>query len=213
MLLPARINRGIAALAVALVPLSVSAQSAAPADSSPFRAGQWGAEFGLGNFSSAGLLRFRSATTAWLGSVSGLVERSSASGDLLRPREQTQFDLSLGHRWYRPATASIWQYATVGALVGYGTTEVTTRFVVVGQPINELGQARSERIAGGAFADIGAQWLVTPQLALGASWQAQATVGRLTEPDSRPGTGGTEQTSTVLGLSLGRVAIRGTLYF
>jgi hypothetical protein len=213
MLTPIRRSLGITAIALAICPLALSAQSPATADSAPFRAGQWGAEFGLGNFASAGVLRFRSPTTAWFGSVTGQVERNSATSDLLRPREQTLVDLSLGHRWYRPATPNIWQYATVGALVGYSTTEVTTRFVVVGQPVNVLSQATSERLAGGAFLELGAQWLVTSHLALGAGWQAQATVGRQTESDLRPGTEAVEQATTAVGLSLGRVAIRGTLYF
>jgi len=209
---PARIGRGIAVLAVALCPLAVTAQPAASADSSQFRAGQWGAEFGLGNFASAGVLRFRSPTRAWFGSVSGLVQRSS-SNDRLRPRDQSQFDLSLGHRWYRPATPRIWQFATVGALLGYSTTEITIASSVAGQPMTVVNRLTTERVAGGAFADLGAQWLVTPHLALGASWQAQATVGRQTEDGAVPINTFTDATGTTLGLSLGRVAIRGTLYF
>lgn len=206
------ISRAIALLAVALVPLSVTAQPTASADSTPFRAGQWGAEFGLGNFASAGVLRFRSPTKAWFGSASGLVQRST-SDEFLRPREQTQFDLSLGHRWYRPVTPRIWQFATVGALVGYGTTELITTVSMVGQPMTAVNRLTTERVTGGAFADLGAQWLVTPQLALGASWQAQATVGRQTEDGAVPRNVITDATGTTLGLSLGRVAVRGTLYF
>lgn len=102
---------------------------------------------------------------------------------------------------------------TVGALVGYSTTEFSTTVSVVGQPGTVTNRLTTKRVAGGAFADVGAQWLVAPQLALGASWQAQATVGRQTENRAVPSNVITDATGTLLALSLGRVAIRGTLYF
>src|SRR5437773_10883079 len=54
------------ALVLALLPQWLSAQES-PADTSAFRAGQWGVQFGAGfGLANVGILRFTSPRSAWM---------------------------------------------------------------------------------------------------------------------------------------------------
>ncbi len=68
----------------------------------------------------------------------------------------------------------------------------------------------------GAFAEVGAQWLITSNLGLGATWSANVQAGRANlERLSATGFGGPERTRTAvntLSATLGASAIRGTMY-
>ncbi len=196
------------AAALACVVLPSVALQAQTADSTTFRAGQWGAEFAMGGFSSLGVLRFSTPRRAWIGAVTGRLENVERESDPSSPPfppfgfafERSGIDLSLGHRWYRDIAPRVQQHVTLGALIsGARQNRVAPRQADVSE--NSVG--------GGAFADLGAIWMVTQKLSLGAAWNAQLVLGRTTTnglPEQR-------QTTTSTTLSLGQVTIRGALYF
>jgi hypothetical protein len=172
-------------------------------DTTPFRGGQWGVEFTAGGFNSLGLLRFATPTRAWFGELQGRLETSNSELDgsdqpQTDERDAMTLNLQLGNRWYRPLGPEVLQYFTAGAIVG--TTRDERR---LGN--NELTD-RSTRF--GAFADVGAQWMITRNLSLGASYALTATVARTT---GEQGTVQRTQNTTLIGL--GPVSIRGVLYF
>lgn len=198
----------------ALATSSAGAQSAAasPSDSLPFRAGQWGAEFGLGSYTSVGFLRFRSPSRAWVGTVAGDYTRQSPDGDV-PDRTSSRFDLTAGHRWFRAVLPDVSQFVSLGGVVGLQRFETglpSSGFPDQGPILTT--SSRSSAFAG-LVADVGAQWMVTPSLALGAKWGAQAVVGRERERLSSGSSASTELTGTSLSLFVGRIAILGTLYF
>ncbi|MCU0615990.1 MAG: hypothetical protein MUD17_02735 [Gemmatimonadaceae bacterium] len=193
----------------AIAPLSAqSASGAAASDTLPFRAGQWGVEFNLGSFSSVGVLRFRAPNRAWVGSVGAEYSRTP-SASLLSNRKSSRVDLSLGHRWFRPVRPNVSQFLSVGAVVGWRQVEpATLTSVVPGE--TTFTTPRTASLVGGLSADVGAQWMVTSSLSLGAQWRAQALVSR-----DRERVSGTapERTGTSIGLSVGRIGVLGSLYF
>ena len=183
----------------------------AAVDTLPFRAGQWGVEFSLGSFSSVGLLRFRSPERAWVGSVGGSYVRSPASPPLSE-RTNTQVDVQLGHRWLRPVRTNVSQFLTVGPVFGWRSLDTPL------PPQSPPGQTTialpsTSSLFGGISADVGAQWMVTSSLSLGARWQTQAVVGRDRERTRTASGNGNEQTGTSVNVLLGRVGVLGTLYF
>jgi hypothetical protein len=196
-------------------PVTARSQSAAPSDSSalPFRAGQWGAEFALGSYSSAGFVRFREPNRAWVGTIGGQYQRSSR-GDLAGDRTFTRLDLTVGHRWFRPMLPAVSQFVSIGAVAGWQRTEIPTPFTLLPDQTTGTVSFRNSSLLAGVVADVGAQWMVIPSLSLGAKWGAQVLLGRDSEQADRAnGTAGPKQTGTSASLLLGRIAVLGTLYF
>ncbi len=191
---------GSATLAVSFAS-SVNPLRAQSSDSTTFRAGQWGAEFALGGYNSLGVMRFSSPTRAWIGALSG--QFRSIDDDSNPPQAggvtgSSAMNVQLGHRFYRPATTHVMQHLTVGALAGVTRTKVE----------RESGPDTNINSVAGLFADLGALWMVTRSLSLGAAWTLSATVTR-----TENNTNFFEQDRTVTNVSFGQVSIRGALYF
>lgn len=153
-----------------LLPMALPAQAT---DSLPFRAGQWGAEFSASHgFGGIGLMRFSSPGRAWFFNVQA---GYTASGSDEEPPLSTQFGESdsqggsasvrLGHRWFRPAGARVVQQLTLGIDVGGAHS---SRDAAV-DSLRAFDLVQGNRSLG-AFAEVGAAWMVTPKLALGAAY-------------------------------------------
>ena len=75
----------------------------------------------------------------------------------------------------------------------------------------------SVEFSASVFAEVGAQWLISPNLWLGATWSANLQAGRaVIERFSASGIGEPERAQTgvnTLNATLGALAIRGTVYF
>jgi hypothetical protein len=132
-------------------------QPAATDDSLPFRRGQWGAEFGIDDGTvGIGVLRFRSPRKAWLidGAVSAAWSdaESSFSGD--DSRTSVFVRVRTGPRSYRVITAGSAGYLGMGLSAGYGWAATTGN--------------RYRSWDAGAFSELGAIYLVTRRLSLGA---------------------------------------------
>ncbi len=195
--------RVAAVLLILGAPLGLAAQST---DSLPFRAGQWGAEFSASqSFGSAGLLRFRSNRSAWLLDVSASIRSGTRTGNLTTT-DRSSVDLRVGPRWYRPIGARLLQFASVGPSVSYLSEESNAGSV---QQVYQLDQHST---AFGLFGELGAAWLVTPQLSLGAAWQARAGYARVTTDQSVQGFDGHGKASQTFA-DLGTVTLRVSLYF
>lgn len=200
---------GLIALGSCL-PLSTARAQAPASDSIGFRAGQWGAEFSLGNGSlnttGAGVLRFQSARRALVLDMSANVYSQSAGEG--SSEDQSAIRVGLGTRWYRPVTRNVLQSLTLGVLVSRDSRELKRS-----DPL--AVDTRYTSTQGGAFAELGGSWLVTPQLSLGAAWQGNVRYGRgtqrvvsvvstLDEPGGR---------TNALSASVGTLVLRAGVYF
>ncbi len=106
--------------------------------------------------------------------------------------------LQIGSRWYRPLLQNMVQHVTVGALV-------------IDSRVERQRTANSEVERGngvGVFSDVGAQWMVTRNLSLGASYGFSATYGKSTYT-----AGSDERAVTNTNIVLGPATIRAALYF
>lgn len=194
----------IVVVLVAVLPLDVDAQAT---DSLPFRAGQWGAEFSAtGSFGSVGLLRFRSNRSAWLIDVGGNV-RSGTQSDYVTSTDRSSVDLRVGPRWYRPIGPRLMQFATVGPTIGYSYEKSSGG--LAGQEI----MLTQHSFGAGIFGELGAAWLVTPQLALGAAWQARAGYSRVTTDHSQEPNFQADGKASQLFADFGSATLRVSLHF
>jgi hypothetical protein len=194
-----------------VLPWQLSAQSAASEgtarDSLPFRPGQWGAEFAVQDFVSwASALRFHAPRQAWVATLSGNFARTEADR---RDERIVRAELGLGHRWYRSSREAIAPFVGIGVGAALVDDRLEIQVGSAGSPPAVVG---NERLFGIVYGEVGAQWLVTPRLALGAGWQVQASLARnrvervsASPPSDPPGTS--------LGLRAQPMALRGTLYF
>lgn len=194
----------IAVTLVAVLPLDIAAQAT---DSLPFRAGQWGAEFSVtGSFASAGLLRFSSKRGAWLldaGASIGKEDRSNDSYD----SDFSAVRLRIGRRWYRSLGSRVLQYASLGPAVSYDRANYAT-------PANPSANYDGDASvwSAGVFGELGAGWLVTPQLSLGAVWGGSASYTRRTAEVTVLQTPQTQKI-TWWNAQVGSVALKVSLYF
>lgn len=153
------------ALAVALaLPVALDAQL-----TTPFRAGQWGAEFEASDdFESIGLVRFFSASTA----LAFNVEFSSGSqevDDSEAENSANAIGVSLGYRMYRPLVSNVAGHLTLGGLFQRISTSNTT---AGGVETENTGRGY------GAFGEIGASYFITPNVSLGAAYGIQYLLTR-----------------------------------
>lgn len=197
-------------LIAAAITLSSAPLHAQVPDSTPFRAGQWGAEFTVSG-NALGILRFASPTTAWIGQVQVSLESTDTDNDSpppepgfpFSPAVQTfdarEIEARFGKRWYRPLVADVLQHFTFGALASTDRQE---------QQVDENPSRVQATNSVGLFADFGAQWMVTKNLSLGAQFGLSAGVAR-----SNVEEGSNELTVTNTAFALGPVGIRAALYF
>lgn len=206
----------LTAFALAMVASPLAAQQA---DTLPFRRGQWGAEFAVANFAGIGALRFTSPRSAWLLDVQGRIRRESGDTDdpttvnVVSDSEYAQ--LRLGWRRYGVLAPRVVRHAGVGVLASRGANRQQVGAFAVSLPfVPRLEKSASTSL--GAFAELGAQWMITPKLSLGASYMASIS-GEWTSVESTLFTtqGGTRSTRSVDGYTaaLGPLAIRAAVYF
>lgn len=194
------------ALSLAIVAARpIAAQST---DSLPFRARQWGAEFSASSgFGSAGLLRFHTSRRALLLDAGGTITRQSKS-DAARADNSAAARLRIGERFYRPVARRVVQFATVG--VGASHDDATTSVPTF---TGTMGEQTQRQWATGVFGGVGAAWMVTPALSLGATYEAELNyVSSTTEVRRIAGDDLNAKQHSVVA-HVGDVALRVTLFF
>jgi hypothetical protein len=137
-------------------------------DTTPFHRSQWGVDFQIGGgFASAGAIHFTSSTRALAFDITGQYRYSSATETTAGSAhgDAVNTTVSLGSRSYHAMGAHVVRWTTLGLSVLYSYQQSTQDSVT----------AKDEGVGGGVFANLGATWLVTPHLGLGAQWQANAT--------------------------------------
>jgi hypothetical protein len=149
-------------------PSRTGSAASAAADSLPFRAGQWGAEFAVDNgMVGLGALRFRSPRSAWLVDAMlalGGAEGESSAGDE-EDRRSTFVSLRTGPRRYRPLGRSVASFVGAGLLGSYAWQELSA------------ADRRETTWQAGLYGELGAAYFVTDRLSLGAQASVDATYG------------------------------------
>jgi len=167
-------------------------------DSSVFHRRQWGVDFNIGSgFAGAGLIHFSSATRALVLNVSGDVSTSIPDDTSSTGGNSSQITISLGARRYHPVAPHLLLYRTLGIEGSY-----EHEFRGGASPVTDNSQYA------GLFGEMGASWLVTPHLALGAAWRLSADYQRADEKTGQI----TYQTHSFI-LLLGQPRLTGQLYF
>jgi len=163
-------------------------------DSAVFHRRQWGVDFNIGGgFVGAGLIHFSSPTHALVLALSGNVTTTTSTA-LGGTENNWQVNLSLGVRRYHSFAPNLNIYRTVGVEGFYG---------------HEFsGGPTANTWRGGLFGELGAGWLVTPHLAVGAAWQLSADYWH-----SKNTAGPNSSTTHEISLTLGTVQLRGQVYF
>lgn len=163
---------------VLLMPLQLLSQDSTAKPSAPFRQGQWAAQFTIGsNFGSLGFLKFRSPTRALILDLrlqGGHAERSfedSTGSHFLGMDSFASTQVRFGWRGYRGGATKIVGHYTVGVLAGFD---------------HDAGAALGSSLerntwTGGVFGDLGATYLVTPQLGLGVLGSASLSYSNSTQ--------------------------------
>jgi len=160
--------RALVVSALLVLPGSLLAQDT----STPFRAGQWAAQFTGGfSFASLGVLKFRSATTALLLDlrVSGGHHEDFASDTLYGITSQASINLRLGRRVYGAVADKVVAQHSLGFQAGFN------HFVVASPP---SGTSTSNGWVAGPFVELGGVYLITPHFGIGATGTAAITYSR-----------------------------------
>jgi hypothetical protein len=190
---------GLVLAAALVLPASLHAQRAA-ASGTPFRAGQWGAEFSVtDDFQSLGMMRFFNPRRALAFDVQLENESSSVEGSQAETGS-TAYGLSAAYRMYKNVSSGVVGYVSGGLLVNSISNENTTGGGVTTET-NTKGY--------GPFAEIGASYFVTPHLSLGATYGLHYLM-----TSSKTESGGTT-TNESSGHMLGSapISVRISLYF
>ena len=154
--------------ALVLLPVTVFGQdSTAKGNATPFRKGQWAAQFQAGTaFGSLGFIKFRSPTRAL---VLDLRISGSHSETMVTDSSGTRFgdlhstavtQVRFGWRRYSGdgTAAKVVSHHSFGALAGFEHDVGAAR----------TGSSSANRWTIGAFGDVGGTYLVTPRLGIGA---------------------------------------------
>lgn len=193
---------------VALSPALLSGQESTASDSTPFRAGQWAAQFGVSSgYASLGVLKFTAPTRAWLLDVrlSGGHEnrefRSTSPDTTIKQWESdASVTLRLGRRFYASARDHVVGLYSIGASGGFAHS-------AGGQGQGSGGETNGWNV--GVFFELGGSYLVTRRLSLGALGSASLSYSRFV---SRASTGARNE-SRRYGGSLNAVSLVATVYF
>lgn len=165
-----RCQCSVALLATVLIaafaaPAALTAQPL-PTDSLPFRPGQWAVQFSTWGGGGLGALRFRSPSSAWV--ADGMVEaRDYHSSDGRRREAMTS--VRAGLRSYRTVVPRVARYH------GGGITATYAHYETELEP--EQHEYKSRGGGGGLYGELGAEFLITAHLSLGANASASAIVG------------------------------------
>jgi len=131
-------------------------------DSLPFRAGQWGAEFTAADFRGVGVLRFTSPRHAWLIDVQGRFTRQSGDADQIERFEvvtdSDALQLRVGWRRYGMLAPRVVRHVGFGVLGRYASSEQGSGAFSISPPF--WFDASRLDYSVGAFAEVGAQWLM-----------------------------------------------------
>ncbi|HEY3279921.1 MAG TPA: hypothetical protein VGJ83_05360 [Gemmatimonadales bacterium] len=157
----------LAAFLLLVVPVALSAQE------SPFHQGQWGAQFTGGlSLSSLGVIKFRSATSATVMDlrIAGVHREEFLNDTVSEVVSQFGVDMRLGRRRYRPVADKVVVLHSLGVLAGLNHSLSRAPFG---------GTFRSNGWQLGPFVDLGAVYLVSPHLGIGATGSATLTYSRV----------------------------------
>ena len=146
--------------------------AAAQAQSLPFRAGQWGAEFQSGDLTTAGAMRFFSPRTALVLNVGILnietEEEVTTTGGGSGTESENALSLyaaRLGFRTYTPIAHRVAGFWTVGVELARGSQE---QFVP--SPFGGGVQVEQTETQIGAFGQLGADYHITNNIAVGMAF-------------------------------------------
>lgn len=146
--------------------LCAAVQDSTAADTTPFRRGQWAAQFGAGfGFGSLGFMRFRSPTSAWVvdlrvsGGHSESLATDSAGTRFIGLDSRAAVDMRLGIRTHRTETRKIVPFYSLGILGGFNHSAFS----------GGGGSGQRNGWSAGVFADVGANYLFTPHFAIAAT--------------------------------------------
>lgn len=183
----------VAALASVWGPAALSAQAT---ERSSFHARQWGADFVVGSgFVGVGAIRFTAPDRALVLDLTGDVATSASNGGGARGNSNSA-TLSVGMRPYRGLAPSVELYHTLGLEASYSHDYAAA------------GPVTNNNWGAGVFGDLGAGWMVSPHLMLGASWRVDARYTHTSSTTPTVSTSGHQ-----LGLSFGGVRLIGQLFF
>ncbi len=165
--------------ALLVFPLSLFAQdSAVGSGDTPFRRGQWAAQFQAGfTFGSLGFVKFRSPTRALVldvrvnGNHSERTATDSTGSRFAGLTSNAVTQLRFGWRRYGGGEPKVATHYTLGVLAGLDH----------GASKDAGGTYEANGWTAGLFGDLGATYLVTPRLGLGALAAASLTYSASTE--------------------------------
>jgi len=149
-----------------LIPLSLFSQDSTAKPSTPFRRGQWAAQFTVGSsFGSIGFLKFRSPTRALVLDVQlggfhaeSSVQDSTGASQFSGVNSGAFTQLRFGWRRYGGGEPKIATHYTFGLLAGFDHDAAS----------GSGTSAQRNSWSWGLFGDLGATYLVTQKLGLGA---------------------------------------------
>ena len=184
-------------VSLAIISSAFSGSGTAQAsDSLRFHRGQWGVEFNVTNgFFGAGALHFTSPTHAWLAALDGEYTHVHTTGPLLSSGNGGTVGIELGSRAYHAFNPRLNRILTVGVLMNYA------------RQTSDNG-ASTTATGFGLFGDLGATWLVTSRLGIGAQWRASVAYGH-----GKSTISGSTNTSELVTFSAASVRLSGQLYF
>jgi len=156
-------RRCITVLLIMLAAISAPSRAQSVVEPAGPRAGTWGAELSYYGFTGVSLLRFTSASTAWLlGADFAAGQTTQDYPDFTGTSRETDalgfVRLSAGRRWYKGDPAVRLRPLVGGGLSGSYYTGSGSRDVL-----------------GGAYGEVGASYFFTPHLSLGAAGELRYT--------------------------------------
>ena len=169
-----------------------------------FRSGQWGADFQVqGGFTGAGAIKFTSPTRAWVLDLgTGVVHASANLFGASGTSAGTSVNVSVkaGRRMYGAITHRVAPWTALGVTAIYSWQRATSGDTVL-QHSNTSGA--------GLFGSIGATWLITSHLGVGAQWSLLLNYAHQSNTSNVGGT----STVNSISVSIPNVALAGQLYF
>lgn len=168
------------------VPLGLAAQETPAADTTPFRRGQWAAQFGGGaSLLTLGVLRFSSPRSAWVldARVSGGHGHSESTfADSTGDTTFTSFSSNagvtfrVGRRFLRTARRAVVTFFGFGVLGGFSHD--------AGGSGRNVGESNGWNA--GAFGELGGTYLVNDNFGVGVTSDAAVTYNRSTSKSTNP---------------------------
>lgn len=151
-----------------LIPMCLPAQGPSSSDTTPFRRGQWAVQFGGGlSMVNLGVLRFTSPRSAWLLDLDVTLESLDGERtDLFNGTDEsadetlTIFGARLGRRFYQAPYGRVVSYQALAIEGFYGKQSIA---------ISDTSDIRFKQVSIGASGELGAAFLLTPNLSLGGT--------------------------------------------